>query len=141
MTNVSNIDTLAKGLVDTEKIEKRIAKKKTSKASKTKSPPKRNGRFDVDSDLESTDSDDDVPIVNRRSTGRSARPSHRRAHDPNTIVLDCDDEFFGGPAVAFSRNIAGANAISIEDSKELKVSVKINNKIEPFEINPVCEIL
>lgn len=152
MTNVSITDTLARGLVDTEKIEKRIAKTKASKAvkaSKNKSPPKRNGRalrsgqrkqhrFDVDSDLESTDSDDDIPIMNRRILGCSPRRNNRPAHDPNTIVLDCDDEFFGGPAVAFSRNIAGANAISIEDSKGMKVSVKINNKIEHFEMNPVC---
>lgn len=132
--------------MDTEKIEKKIEKRNASKSSKTKSPPKRNARGRparrqryVDSDLDVTDSDSDTPISQMLS--RASRPSPRRpsrpAHDPNTIVLDCDDEFIGGPAVAFSRNLANAEAISAEDSKSLKVHVKINNKIEQYEMNPV----
>lgn len=141
------VDTLAKGLVDTEKIEKRIEKQiKVSKAKKTKSPPKRGARgrpqrrqhvFE-DIDLDLTDSDLDNEPVMSLTTSRSPRRAPRQApRDPNTIYLDCDDEFIGGPAVAFSRNLAEADAISVEDSQGLKVNVKIHNKIEQYSMNPV----
>lgn len=150
---------MAKSLVDTEKFEKRINGSKTGKTSKKKSPPKRgkSNRIDqicfVDSDEDELfDSDTEMPIrTTRRATRRSNRairsisqPAQRTvqstAYDPNTIVIDCDDEFFGGPSVAFSRNIAQANAISNEDKQSLKVSVKVNNTIEQFELNAVSII-
>lgn len=146
-------ESLAKGLVDTEKIEKKIDKQKTSKTAKnakatTKSPSKRAQRFarrsrqhgardfveldfDSDSDLDLDESFEPESIPPNHVS------AHRPPHDPNLIVLDCDDEFMGGPAVNFSRNIAGANAVSMEQSQEMKVNVRVNNKIEQFQMNPV----
>lgn len=147
------LDSLAKGLVDTEKIEKRMNQQKTAKNAQTKkSPPKRaqlaqraqrTGRrnrlrgthvfvqMDSDSDL---DSDLDAPIATNATTHpvRRAPP-----HDPNIIVFDCDDEFASGPAMNFTRNLAGADVVSVEQSQEMKVSVRINNKIEQFQMSPV----
>lgn len=146
------IDTLAKGLVDTEKIEKQITKNKNKKVLKTKSPPKRTrtrqiNYVDSDDDLTNSDAEPSImAMVNstRRSIRRSCsiqrvQRAQRSAYDPNIIVLDCDDEFIGGPAVAFSRNIAGANTISAEDQQGLKVSVKVSNKIEQFDLNAVSD--
>lgn len=167
LSNDRRTASLAKGLVDTEKIQKGIDKKQ--KASKTaqngkgspnKSPSKRSQRYarrsggggsrrrgirnfiempDMDSD---SDLDSDLDTLIQTITAASQHPVARRPaqqHDPNTIVLDCDDEFFGGPAVNFTRNIAGADAVSMEQSQEMKVNVRINNKIEQFQMNPVSE--
>lgn len=69
-----------------------------------------------------------------------ARPA-RSVHDPNTIVLDCDDEFIGGPSVNFTRNVAAAAAVSAEESRELKVTVKINGKIDHYQMNAVSYLI
>lgn len=152
--NAFDLDSLAKGLVDTETIEKRIDKK-TSKDAKNvaakkapakKSPSKRSQRYnrrgrggprnmvevsESDSDLNS-DSDDAM------SAAMNVVQHRARPRDPNTIYLDCDDdEFMGGPAVNVTRNIAGANCVSQEQSQEMKVNVKISGKIEHFQTNPV----
>lgn len=145
------IDSLQKGLVDTDKIQNRVDKRKSkaSKATKKNSPSKRAQRAmvrrggqrgrrnfveidDIDSDSDS-DLDQSVAAFTSAATHRARRPPH----DPNTIVLDCDDEFEGGPAVNFTRNIAGANAVTMEQSQEMKVNVRVNNKIEQFQMNPV----
>lgn len=132
--------TLQKGLVDTEKIEN----KRKSKAPKTsppkraqqtarRPPPGRRGRRNyVELDDMDSDSDLDEPAAAQFVPARNAR-----RHDSNTIVLDCDDVFAGGPAVNFTRDIAGANAVSVEQSQEMKVTVRINNKVEQFRMNPV----
>lgn len=136
-------DSLAKGLVDTAKIEKHMENKQKMvqnpqvKKSPSKRAQRRNRRrsgirnyVEMDSD-----SDSDSPIAPNATTDHV----HRRAqpHDPNTIVLDCDDDFKGGPAVTFTRDVAGANAVSIEQTQEMKVSVRINTKIVQFQMNPV----
>lgn len=142
-----NTDTLAKGLVDTEKLQKQ--KSKATKATKT-SPSKRTQRAGrrgvlaqhsmrnyVELDDLDSDSDLDDPIAAHFAFSAHRVPMRRTPRDPNTIVLDCDDEFDGGPAVNFTRNIAGANAVSVEQSQEMKVNVRINTKIEQFQMNPV----
>lgn len=142
---------MAKNLVDTKKIEKKIEKKidqqksKVSRATKTKSPTKpkargratrRRGVFDLeDSDLVMIDSDLAMPLTTSSLSQREPRQSSHQDH--NTIVLDCDDAFIGGPAMVFSRNLAEADAISIEDSQGLNVNVKIFNNIEQYSMNPV----
>lgn len=134
---------MEKGLVDTDKLQKGIDKRK-SKATKN-SPSKRTqravrrgghrGRRNyVEIDDMTSDSDLDESVAAHFAPAHHAR---RPPHDPNTIVLDCDDVFVGGPAVNFTRNIAGANAVSVEQSQEMKVSVRINNKVEQFRMNPV----
>lgn len=142
---------MAKGLKDTEKIQKVIDKRKSNTAKAKKNSPskraqratRRGGRNvrrnfvepdEIDSD---SDSDLEESVAVPFFTATHARPARRPQHDPNTIVLDCDDEFVGGPAVNFTRNIAGANAVSVEQSQEMKVNVRINTKIEQFQMNPV----
>lgn len=135
-------ETLAKNLKDNSTFQEKESKK-SSKTSKTKSPPKRKAansrrgrqattsrRRHDDYDLDSSDSDMDEPLA------RPTQPTYP-VHDPNLIVLDCDDVFEGVPAVNFTRNLATASAISVEDSTELKVSVRINGKIESYYMNPV----
>lgn len=144
------LDSMVKGLMDMEKIEKKNEKQK-SKAKNAKvtksSPSKRaqrcarrgapHGRRNF-VEIPDMDSDSDSEFGQSAATFTTAHHGRRPPpHDPNTIVLDCDDEFFGGPAVQFTRNIAGANAVSMEQSLEMKVNVRINNKIEQFQMNPV----
>lgn len=153
---LSQIDSLTKGLVDTEKIEEGIDKKQKvlkGKMAAKKSPTKRAQRNGggggrrrsarnvsyVDSD---SDSDSYLNTLIESNTTTAHHAVHRpQQHDPNTIVLDCDDEFFGGPAVNFTRNIAGANAVTAEQSQEMKVNVRINNKVEQYQMNQVSYLI
>lgn len=131
------VDTLANKMEQTnlmrDQMDRKNAKKSKpskAKASKHRSPNKRlraSSRRMAAESSQTTDSSDDEPL---------SRPS-RPVHDPNTIVLDCDDEFIGGPAVNFSRNIAQASAVSVEESMDLRVSVRIYGKIEQFQTNAV----
>lgn len=118
------------------RIEKNVAKaskRKSPKKSKGKSAPRRGrGRSDQ------TSSDSDVPSC---STSQSSQGRSRTAYDPNTIVLDCDDEFIGGPAVNFTRNVGAATAVSLEDSMDLKVNVRVKGQIDYFYMNPVSCLL
>ncbi|XP_031620607.1 uncharacterized protein LOC116339091 [Contarinia nasturtii] len=122
-------DTLNSKMVQT----KRVQVQKERLASKKKSPKKRTTRGRrqrriVDSDLSDLDSEDsDEPATSNGPT--------RRPYNPNLIVLDCDDEFIGGPAVNVTRNLATASVVSVEESMDLKVSVRINGKIEHFFMN------
>lgn len=137
----NTIDTMQKGLVDTEKIQKGIDKQKSKKSpsKRTQRAAQRVGRrgrrnyVELD-DMDSDSDSDDEPIAAFFMPAHHAR---RQQHDPNTIVLDCDDVFIGGPAVNFTRDIAGASAVSVEQSQEMKVSVRINNKVEQFRMNAV----
>lgn len=61
----------------------------------------------------------DAPIVPNVTT------HHAQQRDPNTIVLDCDV-----PVVNFTRDLFGVNGISIEQSQEMNVNVRVNKKIE-----------
>lgn len=81
------------------------------------------------SDDSSLDSDDNNIITNARS---------HNVHDPNTIVLDCDDMFIGGPSVQISRNLTESNACSAEDNLEINVSVRVNGKVQKYIMRPVC---
>lgn len=127
--------------MDTAKIQDRIDKqkskaKKTSPSKRSQQAAQRGGRRSqrnyVELDDLDSDSDCDEPLANN---------AHRQHHDPNTIVLDCDDVFNGGPAVNFTRDIAGASAVSVEQSQEMKVSVRINSKVEQFLMNPVSSTI
>lgn len=139
------LDTLANNLVSPEKLQtksstvtskqaasKRNARKtnvpRTAHILPTTSRQRRRRNIYLD-DISFSESDIsfDEPI--------SINP--RAVHDPNTIVLDCDDEFIGGPTVNFTRNVAAAAAVSAEESRELRVTVKINGKIEYYEMNAV----
>lgn len=143
------LDSLAKGLVDTEKIDKSKPSKTAKNAKPTKSSPskraqrsaRRGGqrirRNYVEIPDMDSDSDSDSDLGGSIAQFTNAHNVHRPQYDPNTIVLDYDDEFIGGPAVNFTRDIAGANAVSMEQSQEMKVNVRINNKIEQFQMNPV----
>lgn len=134
-------DTLAKDMEyhEIQQVEKTKAKKpktppKRSAVAARQSPKGRGGRRTASSrsrsryidfgELDSSDSD-----VHERAP--------RSTYDPNTIVLDCDDEFFGGPAVNVTRNLAAATAVSTDESMELTVSVNINGKIEKYQMNSV----
>ncbi|XP_055324738.1 uncharacterized protein LOC129579102 [Sitodiplosis mosellana] len=132
-------DTLQNNLVEAKRLQGQM-ERNIAKASKRKSPKKptgarprgRRGRaVNLNpSDMSSSDSDAPLCSSNRAVQGRS-----QPAYDPNTIVLDCDDEFIGGPAVTFTRNVAAASAVSVEESKDLKVTVRINGKIEHYYMN------
>lgn len=128
-------------LVEAKRIQSQLERKatKATKASKRSSPKKstairsrmRSRRVQLDSsDLSSSDSD--APLC---SSSRIQRARSR--YDPNTIVLDCDDEFIGGPAVNLNRNVAAASTVSVEDSMDLKVTVRIKGKMEQYHMNPV----
>lgn len=134
---------MASNLVETQKQQnamerrtKKVNKKSPTKKQSNKNRRRRSLRKDFDHDSSDSSSDSDMLI---RLSGRQARLASRQVHDPNTIVLDCDDEFFGGPAVNFTRNLATASAISMEDNMDLKVSVRISGKIESFHMNTVSK--
>lgn len=145
-----------------EQIEKTGKKQTAASRAKPKSPKKpataksrtrglgtwrqrsRQQRYEHDDD---DDDDLDVDILgldsemyessSQSAPSGSARSNHQ-PYDPNTIVLDCDDAFDGVPAVSYTRNFATASAVTAEESTELKVTVRINGKIEHFYMNPVC---
>lgn len=134
------LDKLANNLVEAKRLQDQIERTaaKAAIASKNKSKSKKRGggknsrtrALNMDSsDLSSYDSDERV----------STASSSRQPYNPNLIVLDCDDEFDVGPAVNFTRNVAAANSVSVEDSMDLKVNVKINGKIEKYQMNSVSQ--
>lgn len=141
MTVIFIVETLTNKMVETERLQSQM-ERKASKSSKRKSPKKPTGRrtgrarrapaMDLDSDLTSSDSEGAACLPGRAQN----RP--RPVYDPNLIVLDCDDEFIGGPAVNFTRNVAAASAVSVEESMELKVNVRIKGEINHFHMSPVC---
>lgn len=125
-------------MVKTELIQSQ-SQRKATKASKKNSSKKtthsrlRSRRVQLDSsDLSSSDSD--APLC---SSSRTQRAQSRAAYDPNTIVLDCDDEFIGGPAVNLNRNVAAASTVSVEESMDLKVTVRIKGELEQYQMSPV----
>lgn len=137
---------MANNLHETDRLQSRI-EKNVAKASKRKSPKKPKGRsaprrgrgrlsrnLAVYYDSDQSSSNSDVPSC---STSQSSQGRSRSAYDPNTIVLDCDDEFIGGPAVSFTRNVAAATAVSLEDTMDLKVNVRVKGQIDYFYMNPV----
>lgn len=133
---MSLVDTMANNL-EQNQLFRSVEKKKTSKVPK-KTPPKKpaarrgrgRGRRNDYVDLYDSNS---MEISAVSSSSQSSRP----AHDPDTIVLDCEDEFIGGPAVNFTRNLATAAAVSTEDKMDVKVSVKISGKVEAFPMSQV----
>lgn len=135
------VDTLQSHLVEVQRMQSQL-ERKTTKASKNRKSPKkptaarsrtRSRRVQLDSsDLSSSDSD--APLC---SSSRAQQARSRPAYDPNTIVLDCDDEFIGGPAVNLNRNVAAASTVCVEESMDLKVTVRIKGKMEQYHMNPV----
>lgn len=141
-----------------EQIEKTGKKQTAASKAKPKSPKKpatsksrtrglgtwrqraRQQRYDDDDDddLDLLGSDSEMYESSSQSAPSCSARSNYQPHDPNTIVLDCDDVFDGVPAVSYTRNFATASAVSAEESMELKVNVRINGKIEHFYMNPVC---
>lgn len=100
-----------------------------TKESKKRSPNKR-GRQRVIYSSDTSDENDDELSTNFVQ-------ANRPVHDPNTIVLDCDDEFIGGPAVNLNRNLATASTLIAEDYLDLKVNIRIAGKIEQYQSNAV----
>lgn len=138
------VDTLANNLVEAKRLQSQI-ERKAAKSTKRKSPKKPTGKRSARGrraragNLDSSDlstSDSEAPLCSTSQGQGRTRP----AYDPNTIVLDCDDEFFGGPAVNFTRNVAAATAVSVEESMDLKVNVRIKGEIEQFVMNSVSFI-
>lgn len=76
------------------------------------------------------DSDEDVMPSNYN------RPTNN--HDYETIVLDCDDMFKGGPSVQITRNLGEANSCLTDDNTELQVSVRVNGNFNKYTMRRVC---
>lgn len=131
------VDTLANKLVQAQIVQNQVERKasKAKKKSPTKKPKANNSRRGHGRGAHIIH--DSSSSLSSETDEQWERPSTRPAYDPNTIVLDGDDEFIGGPAMNFTRNLATARAISVEDSMCLKVNVRINGKIESFQMSPV----
>lgn len=82
---------------------------------------------DIDGEFESAD--DIIPSNYNRPTNN---------HDYDTIVLDCDDIFKGGPSVQITRDLGGANSCITDDNTELQVNVRVNGKVNKYTMRRVC---
>lgn len=93
--------------------------------------------------LDSSDSDSDLENGVQMSIGRSNAPSsgnsHRQAHASNVIMIDCDDGYAIGPAMAIERNLAAAPVCTAEDNAAVKISVRINGVVESYDLRRVSD--
>lgn len=84
------------------------------------------------------DSDDSAADPDGETGASAINVRSNYDHDPNTIVLDCDDIFKVGPSVNINRNLAGATACSSEENSEIRVSVIVKGKVDTYTMRPVC---
>lgn len=91
---------------------------------------RRSRRFQIDCDEAEYDSGGDITPSNYNP------PTNN--HDYETIVLDCDDIFKGGPSVQITRNLADANSCITDDNAELQVNVRVNGKLNKYTMRRVC---
>lgn len=104
---------------DTEEEPKRLRNnRKRAEPKKRKQPTPRNrSLYDI------------IPSNHNRPTNN---------HDYDTIVLDCDDIFKGGPSVQITRNVDGANSCITDDNTELQVNVRVNGELNKYTMRRVC---
>lgn len=87
-------------------------------------------RIQINSNDDEYESTDDIIPSNYN------RPTNN--HDYDTIVLDCDDMFKGGPSVQITRDLGGANSCITDDNTELQVNVRVNGKVNKYTMRRVC---
>lgn len=87
-------------------------------------------RFQIDSE------EDEYDLDGYTAPSNYNRPTNNQDYD--TIVLDCDDIFKGGPSVQITRNLAESNSCMTDDNTELQVNVRVNGKLEEYTMRRVC---
>lgn len=122
--------------------ESKPQKRTRSSATTTKRKPasRRQARYAED-DLEcwTSDSDGNGSSMGHSSHGRSRR--NNTNYDPNVITIDCDDGYYFGanPEVRIERNLTTAPSCEAADNAALQVKVRIDNKIETYDLRKVSE--
>lgn len=143
---MSILEKMKRDLRDSLKLAEEKANKASPKpviespkkeAKKRRAPPtagrrrRANGRRRVTYEDEDEIISSDDEVIQSRSNYQN--------DDPNTIVLDADDIFIGGPKVQISRNLNEVAACSTVENTEIQVSVRVNSKIDKYTMRPVSD--
>lgn len=97
--------------------------------------PSRRVVVDCD-DYNGSDSDSDGC-----SMARHANHHNNRNYDPNVISIDCDDGYYhgGNTQVQIERNLTAAPSCEAADNAPIKVNIRLNSKIESYDLRKVSE--